>query len=543
MDITRLTFVARKRSSWDIFDLTQLLVKKNFISMMKIMLLMYMPLALISWSLFSASTAMFILWWVKPLLERPLLDFLAKESFAQPTTSWSCIRSIKVLSWKDIFVMLTIRRFSPNRAYLAPIEQLEKLKGIPRNKRKDVLLHRNKHKQTFWLIFCVHIEFLLTLLFLWVAFSFIPEGIKIDDQFILPNFSMESFEQIYFFSYLAAIQLIAPFFVTGGFLAYINGRINLEGWDLELAFKQIANRFTQFVLAILMVATTSFFDSSPVFAAEPASGVSEEINAKLNKNKLNQSELNKSELNKSELNKNKLNKNNSNKSKQNNSKQEKALTSIEKTRNEVAKIYQDNELVKKAIIWQPVNKEEKSDLNLDWLKDFFKQFNGFGNVIGYVFWILLIALIVWGVFKLYSYGGGTWFKSRSPQNDDKKTEVKTSLPIFFESIAENTWPEDLLRAAEHANTEGKCRKALMYLLKFSFDFAEQHSAVVIHASMSEKECEKALIKALPKNLHPQYKQLFFVWVQQAWAHKNATKEQVIDLISSFRHTELAEVER
>ena len=503
MDITRLTFVARKRNSWEVFDLTQLLVRKNFISMMKIMLLMYIPVALISWGLFSASTAMLILWWVKPLLERPLLDFLAKESFSQPTSAWSCIRSIKYLSVKDIFLMLTIRRLSPNRAYLAPIEQLEKIKGNVRNKRENVLLHRNKHKQTFWMVFCVNIETLLTLLFVWVVFNFIPEGVKVDDQFLLTNLSNGSFDHIYFFSYLVAIQLIAPFFVTGGFLAYINGRINLEGWDLELAFKQIAKRLTKFSLAILMVITTGLLDSTPVMAVETASSAV----------------------------------------KQNESTQKKTLTKLEQTRNEVAQIYQDNELVEKAYIWQPVNNDKKKEYNFDWLKDFFKTLSGFGTLIGYVFWLLLISLTVWVVFKLYSYGGGTWFKSTSVQHSDKKIKEESSLPIFFESISENSWPEDLLKAAEQANIAAKYREALMYLLKYSFDFAEQKSAGVIHASMSEKECEKALISVLPKELHAQYQKLFFVWVQQAWAHKNATQEQVFDLISSFRQTELTEVER
>lgn len=484
MDITKLSFVVRRRSSWEVFDLTTLMVKANFLSMLQIVTLLYIPIAGFLWLLFSAETASLILWWLKPLLERPLLDFLAKKSLSQSTTAWSCIKSIRSLSLLDIVSMLTINRFSPNRAYLAAIDQLERLKGNAKSSRKRVLLHKSTHKQTFWMLFCVHVELLIAAVLLLAVYNFIPQGVNVDEQFIMTSVMNGGFDNVYYLTYLIAIQIMALYYVTGGFLAYINTRVHLEGWDLELAFKQIASRVSKASVLVAILLFTGIADVSPVRAEEPVKQEAENP-----------------------------------------------------TRLEVEKIYQEHELIEVKSIWQPIPKEADKKSNSDpaWLKSLLGAILGLGKLIGYVFWIIVIALIIWVAIKLYHFRKG---RSYNPALvSDKKPEV--NIPTLFADIIDQNWPDDLLQAAQDANKNNSPREALAYILRFSLLLAQRHSPINILPSMTEKECEKLLLNVLPEGYHLYYRKLFTAWVQQAWAHKAASEEQISELIVFFRKVEHA----
>ncbi|WP_077339900.1 hypothetical protein [Pseudocolwellia agarivorans] len=496
MDITKLFFNARQRNAWQVFDLTQLVVKHHFIQLMLIVVCVYLPIAILFSVIFSVSTASFIIWWLKPILERPLLDFLAKRSFYQPTSTWSSILSIKKLKVIDIISMLTIRRLSPYRSYLASIEQLELLQGSERKKRKNILLNRNDHKQMFWLIFCVHIELIIATLLMVVVYNFIPQGVSIDDQFFTSGTALYQLELLYSCCYIAAVMLLTPYYVTGGFLGYLNSRIDMEGWDLELTFKGIAARFRQ-IAVVLVIGILSFSLPTPPLSAqevtteqtdkEKAEGIDEE--APLNARNI-------------------------------------------QIRKEVVDIYEQHQLIEKTNIWKPVVDPEESKFDFEWLKSFFSGLSVISNVIAYLIWLLVATLIVWIAYKLYSSGGFKWLKFSA--GNTKAIEGTVDLPTFLSSIDNSEGPKDLLKAAQQANNKQAYRTALMYLLKYSFIYAQNFSNVLITKSMSEKECEIALLKALPQLLHKNYQQLFHLWIQQAWAHKDVNQQQVDDVISAFK---------
>lgn len=502
MDITKLSFIPRRRTAWEVFDLTQIVVRTNFWGMMKIVALLYTPLGLALWAIFSAETASYIIWWLKPVLERPLLDFLAKNTFSQPASAWSCISSLKKLSVTDVFTSLTINRFSPNRAYLSPITQLEKLKGSDKRSRKNILLFNGQHRQTFWMIFCVHIEMLFTFLLVAIFINFIPQGVAFDDQFNMSNMANSGFAQIYFLSYLLTIQVIAPYFVTGGFLGYLNTRVNIEAWDIELAFKQIANKVAKIskVAVVALLFTFSFYIDSPVATAAESASITSQT--QIQKNPPSQ-----------------------------------ALTPLEVTKKSVDSIYQEHALIEKSTFWKPVIEENEEDTSWDlrWLKNLFSAVAGLESVVGYLFWLIVISLTIWVVYKIYAMRGlGRFNLAKAPSTTKQK---RTESSTFFTTISHSNWPDDLLLAAQKASDALQFREALTYILRFSLLWAEKHSSIIITSSMTEKECEAALMVALPKSYHTQYQQLFSTWIQQAWAHKKASKHQVDELITTFRETD------
>lgn len=489
MDLNQLSFNARNRTPWQVFDLTILMVKKHFLPMIKIIISLYLPLVILLQLAFSTTTASLILWWLKPVIERPLLDFLAKKSFSQPTTTWSCIASLKQLKFADIFMMLTLYRFSPNRVYLSPIEQLEKLSGKKRSSRKNVFLGRCDHKQTTWLLICLHMELILTMLFLAVAYNFIPQGTYIDDQFVFQSLANGDLELAYFYCYIIALVLVMPYFATGGFLTYLNGRIKLEAWDIELAFKRIVKSRA---LALLLPLFVCFnFTYSPDSSANETVAVT--VDTRLE---------------------------NSNKQ-------------ADITRQEIADLYKEKQWIKTQTSWQPIiDDEENQEMDLSWL-ELFAFLKHFGALFAYIAWGLVIIFCLWLAYKLYQVKGRMFIDVNAKTNNANKP-AKSDIPIFFNEIVEDIAPTQLLALAIKENEQNNLRKALMYLLQYSLFFAEQSAEVKLHKSMSEMECQSALLEVLPSENHHLYKRLFSTWIQQAWAHRNASREDVKNLIDEFQ---------
>ncbi|WP_440876944.1 hypothetical protein [Thalassotalea sp. PLHSN55] len=505
MDISKLSFVARKRTPWQVFDFCQLMVRANFISMMKIVACLYLPIAIISWQLFSLTTASYIIWWLKPLLERPLLDFLAKQSFAQPTTTWSCIKVIKDLRVVDILAMLTYRRLSPNRAYLASVEQLEKLTGNARTKRRSILVNRNNAKQSFWMIFCVHIEMLLAFLFAAIIFNFIPQGINIDLQIDSMDQVLVEIESIYYPCYLLAVMLVAPYFATGGFLMYLNSRVNIEAWDIELAFKKIAARSVKTATTCLLILVGTFaLPSNELYAQEAQqSAIEQQDTASLQKTLTEQS------------------------------KQQQADNLA--MREQINNIYQAHQLIEIQTTWQPV--EQKQSTNFEWLADFFSAFTHLSDIVGFLFWLVIILLAIWLIWVVYSSGALSGLMAFSQTKVAQTTKSDTVLPSFIRELNQQHWPENLLKAAKDAVNKQHFRYALRLTLKFALTFAQAKTSVRIYAYMTENECEQALLTSLPEQWHSPYQELFFLWIQLAWAHKPVEAEKIHQLIAQFQTIE------
>jgi hypothetical protein len=86
---------------------------------------------------------------------------------------------------------------------------------------------------------------LLVLFGLMLAFEFFtPDrlGIRIYDSF--GDLTLTG-EWIFTLSGLAAITLVMPFHTMAGFALYLNRRIELEAWDIEISFRNLANRKSQ----------------------------------------------------------------------------------------------------------------------------------------------------------------------------------------------------------------------------------------------------------------------------------------------------------
>ncbi len=460
MELNRLCFQARPRSAYEVFDLTILLTKQHFLKLFCIYTCFVVPLFIALALAYNWVLAGIVIWWLKPLFERPLLDYLSKVVFNQTASIGTSIKSIVSLSIKDILLGLTFFRLSPNRSFLAPVDQLERLSGERKSKRRTLLFASTQPKQTLWLLFCVHFELILLFSIFTLMAALVPESITVVDELFSfdSGFMSTQAEMIYYSLYVLSVALVAPFFVCGGFLAYLHRRIELEGWDIELKFKNIKARVTP-MLSAFVISCICWF------ASVENTAMANELD-------------------------------------------------VAQIKQQVDALYNEEGVIEKKTTWAAEEKESDVDFDSDFLSALADVLLNLGQFAAYIFWFLVAALALWLAYYLYMQRG--FFAGIKISKEKKDTAV---IPTLFADITKDDIPSDLIAAAKQAVKNNNWRLALAYLLHFTLTWAQHTHQVRLHRSMTEGECERAMLAKVPNHSHELVQSLFNYWIQVAWAHQ------------------------
>ena len=226
------------RNKWEAIDMGVLFARHWYVPLL---LSWFIPAALVLFSLLFFSPSMpwlagSAVWWLKPLFDRVPLFLLSRYIFTEKVSFTKSKRLVLSLFWLDILPALTWRRLDLMRSFNLAVTVLEKQKAKAYGKR-CTLLQRGCGDAATWLtLIMVHLELFLSCSFVVVFLMFIPQGVEID---FWASFSADPlvYERAYYCLYLICASLIAPFYVASGFSLYINRRIELEAWDLEIAFR------------------------------------------------------------------------------------------------------------------------------------------------------------------------------------------------------------------------------------------------------------------------------------------------------------------
>lgn len=272
MKLESLNFEVRHRSHWEALDLGTLLAKRWYGRLLVCWLLLAAPVFCIVFVLLFNHPfwAIFIVWWLKPLYERVPLLFLSTSVFGEVPTNRQVVNNFKRALNQGLIRTLTIRRFSPVRSFEAPVVLLEGVDGDTRHKRIGILQNKAGSAGIWLTIFGMHIEAFLVLGMVAMVYWLIPSEVEIDWQSVI----LEGSESIQgwlsnLFTFLA-MALVAPFYISCGFALYLNRRIELEAWDIEIGFRKLAAR-AQAAMVIACLALLPTVDLSALEApAEPA---------------------------------------------------------------------------------------------------------------------------------------------------------------------------------------------------------------------------------------------------------------------------------
>lgn len=259
MRLEDVTAEIRPRSNWEAVDLGFAMTRRAFwrcLSVWWLALLLPMLVALaFLWDNPWVWGVLF--WWWRPAGSRMVLFELSRRLFGEQPSWKQSLGQIRGVWWRRFFYRFVWARFSPWSPVTMPVEDLEGLRGGGYRMRCRLLMRRGDGP-SFWLTAGG------SLMATWLTLGVIG---LID--MLLPEGQIELFASLWEAvraGDLTAVPLTAGWlivgsycislcltdlFVTGaGFGIYVNNRTWIEGWDVELAFKRLANRLGK--LAILI---------------------------------------------------------------------------------------------------------------------------------------------------------------------------------------------------------------------------------------------------------------------------------------------------
>jgi hypothetical protein len=279
MNLEHLNIAIRPRRDWEAVDLGLLMARRWWWQLQRVWLVLTLPLLLVSWAVPEQHLYWIILclWWLKPLFERPLLMILSQGVFGAQLSTREVLRAFWRLALIQPLSSLTWRRFSPHRSMDLPVIQLEGLRGAERQDRL-IVLHRDDSGPAVWITMLGHsLEGLIGVTCAILLGMFFPAEVDFD------YWSWEFWTEgrpgpmlTVLFAYIA-LAITAPLYVASGFSLYLNRRVKLEGWDLEIAFKRMAQK--RGLLALMLVAALGGLTwvEQPAYANSDRESIREQI--------------------------------------------------------------------------------------------------------------------------------------------------------------------------------------------------------------------------------------------------------------------------
>ncbi len=269
--------VLRPRGLWEAMDLGILLARRHAGLLMLAWALPSLPLlallGLLLWE--KPGWALLIFWWLKPLGERLPLFILSRAVFGQTPTLSEALRALPGLLRRELLVSLTWRRFNPARSFDLPALLLEGLSGKELQQRRAILAARRGKRGAAWLTLVgMHLEMALWLGALAFLYLLLPSqasaGLDWRSLLEAPPADWLWLEHLTNGLYALVLMVWEPVYVACGFSLYLNRRIHLEAWDLELAFQRLRQRLGTAACMLLMASGLLLVQFSGDALAEPA---------------------------------------------------------------------------------------------------------------------------------------------------------------------------------------------------------------------------------------------------------------------------------
>ena len=259
MQLDELQIALRPRSGWEAIDLGFVIARMWGPKMLLSWFLVACPVLLLALWIDSTFWSLFVLWFCKPYYERAMLRILSNAVFGYAT-----VLPYNPANWKNrgergfLFILrFVLLRFSMVRAMKMPLSELEEAPpDLYRERARNMFRQAGGHIQYLTIV-----GFLLEWgLFFAIAFSLIllvsPDLQSVQENFnnlfnnvLAPSWQPYFLEATYFFVLMA----VAPLYVSAGFSLYLNRRTELEGWDIELGFRNLVRRVAALSLTVLLV--------------------------------------------------------------------------------------------------------------------------------------------------------------------------------------------------------------------------------------------------------------------------------------------------
>jgi hypothetical protein len=190
-----------------------------------------------------------ILWWLKPLFDRLILHVISIRFF----DSGADLSRLRRGLGKNILLGLPgdllWRRFNPLRSVMIPVRMLETT--VKPGKISRILTERKKTLKTGGIDYCFFLSIWgisveITLLIGEILFFTVMTATFTGNSsfpFQLMENSPSKTEIYIFTAWCVNFMLVETIYVCMGFSLYINSRVEVEGWDLEINFRNFGEKY------------------------------------------------------------------------------------------------------------------------------------------------------------------------------------------------------------------------------------------------------------------------------------------------------------
>lgn len=535
MNLDQVTLEIRPRTAWEAVDLGLLMARRWWLPMTKIWLLVSLPILLIALLIPTDKwwVSALLIWWLKPVYERPLLHILSRAVFNDLPDTRSTLKAFSSFAFKQLLLSLSWRRLSPTRSMDLAIVQLEGLSGARRQERLGVL-HREDSSPANWIgFFGLMMEFSLWTGMITLIWAFIPRELNIEWAGLF--FSNESTKliELQIVIWYCALLLTAPFYAACGFALYLNRRVKLEAWDIDIAFRRITNkRATPASLNVLVIAfSTALF---VLTVSTPDSAYANEAPAT---EKTQTTELLPAAEHLPGMEPDSANDSDE-------IVEDKPLGEYHELNRDTAhsaikEVMQQSEFSRKekvsTIKWDEPEEEEEKEPAEFWKKlfDYLRDFKGFvaaASLLEILLWAGVIALIAF-VFYRYRH----WLAAQFVRIKPIQVVREKPVTLFGMDVTRESLPQDISRSALELMRDGNSRAALALLYRASL-FQLIHNGVEIQDGHTEGECvqlmrdhfaQEAKTEKTPRNHDARtnyFALLTRVWQQLAYGHQSPDRE-------------------
>jgi hypothetical protein len=182
----------------------------------------------------------FAIWWLKPLYDRVVLYVLSRAVFGEEVRVRQIVAGWREILGNGLFGALTIRRFDLARSFTLPLFLLEGVRGKRRRERNKVLQRLARAPAVAMLVAYINMELSVYLGILGFLLLMLPtqQYVPIFNALFRAETSPVLLDVASCAIYFVAISCVEPFYVAAGFSLYLNRRIELEAWDIEMSLRR-----------------------------------------------------------------------------------------------------------------------------------------------------------------------------------------------------------------------------------------------------------------------------------------------------------------
>lgn len=266
MRLDAVTAEIRPRSDLESVDLGLAMVRRDFWRCWAVWwLAMGVPLVLCGWVLWDHPLwCLMLAWWFKPVGARMVLFQLSRRLFGEQP-SWRALWREVPRAWtRRFWYRLAAARLSPFLPVTMAVEDLEELRGEPYRRRADQVLRRGTGVLTVVYLLADLAAAWFGLALFGLALILVPQGQDAPWTYALEEWNPSDPTSIPLLllrtlsvCVLMAMSLTDVWLTGAGFGLYVNTRTWIEGWDVELGFRRLAQRLTRVAGLLALVGLLS----------------------------------------------------------------------------------------------------------------------------------------------------------------------------------------------------------------------------------------------------------------------------------------------